>query len=111
MVHVDIDPAEIGKNVKTDVPVVGDAREVLKLLIPELDDANQHDEWMAWIESQRNCVLEAALEERPEYARAVHDHQGDRRSDQRRSDLSPPMSGSIRCGPRSTSVWTTRTDG
>ena len=25
VVHVDIDPAEIGKNVRTDVPVVGDA--------------------------------------------------------------------------------------
>src|SRR5215212_7670894 len=36
VVHVDIDPAEIGKNVKTDVPVVGDAKESLKLLIPEI---------------------------------------------------------------------------
>ncbi|MEJ7839786.1 MAG: thiamine pyrophosphate-binding protein [Thermomicrobiales bacterium] len=37
IVHVDIDPAEIGKNVKTDVPVVGDAKEAIKLLLHEVD--------------------------------------------------------------------------
>jgi acetolactate synthase-1/2/3 large subunit len=66
VVHVDIDPAEIGKNVKTDVPVVGDAREALRLLTPEIE-ARQHHAWQAWIESQRNFVLEAALENRPEW--------------------------------------------
>jgi acetolactate synthase-1/2/3 large subunit len=34
IVHVDIDPAEIGKNVAVDVPVVGDAKRVLGGLIP-----------------------------------------------------------------------------
>jgi len=29
VVHIDIDPAEIGKNVKTDIPIVSDAREAL----------------------------------------------------------------------------------
>lgn len=66
VVHVDIDPAEIGKNVKTDVPVVGDAREVLKVLIHEVEH-RQHDGWLTWIESQRNRVLERALEDRPEW--------------------------------------------
>ncbi|WP_407653234.1 biosynthetic-type acetolactate synthase large subunit [Alicyclobacillus acidoterrestris] len=33
VVHVDIDPAEIGKNVPTDVPVVGDAKEALAMLL------------------------------------------------------------------------------
>ena len=65
VVHVDIDPAEIGKNVETKVPVVGDAREVIDLLI-DLVDEKQHDEWTTWIETQRNYVLEAALEDRPE---------------------------------------------
>ncbi|MEZ4531674.1 MAG: biosynthetic-type acetolactate synthase large subunit [Thermomicrobiales bacterium] len=64
VVHVDIDPAEIGKNVATKVPVVGDAREVIDLLI-DLVDERTHDEWTAWIESQKNFVLEAALEDRP----------------------------------------------
>ena len=34
IVHVDIDPAEIGKNVAVDVPVVGDAKRVLAGLLP-----------------------------------------------------------------------------
>lgn len=29
VIHIDIDPAEIGKNIKTDVPIVGDAKNVL----------------------------------------------------------------------------------
>ncbi|MEA2515801.1 MAG: acetolactate synthase large subunit [Thermomicrobiales bacterium] len=66
IVHVDIDPAEIGKNVKTDVPVVGDAREVLKLLIPEVENRT-HPDWMSWIDSQHNRRLEAALEQRPDW--------------------------------------------
>jgi acetolactate synthase-1/2/3 large subunit len=34
IVHVDIDPAEIGKNVVADIPIVGDAKHVLAALIP-----------------------------------------------------------------------------
>ena len=45
IIHVDIDPAEIGKNVRTDVPVVGDAREVLKMLLPEVEDRQHDDGW------------------------------------------------------------------
>ena len=66
VVHVDIDPAEIGKNVRTDVPVVGDAAEVLKLLIPLIEE-NRYDDWMAWIDSRRDRVLTEALEDRPEW--------------------------------------------
>lgn len=66
IVHVDIDPAEIGKNVKTDVPVVGDAREVLKVLIHEVEH-RRHDEWLTWIDGQHNRVLERALEDRPDW--------------------------------------------
>ncbi len=66
VVHVDIDPAEIGKNVETHVPVVGDAREVLRMLVEEVEPGN-HEAWMTWIDGQRNRVLEAALEDRPEW--------------------------------------------
>jgi acetolactate synthase-1/2/3 large subunit len=37
IVHVDIDPAEIGKNVAVEVPIVGDARRVLTALTPLVD--------------------------------------------------------------------------
>jgi acetolactate synthase-1/2/3 large subunit len=66
VIHVDIDPAEIGKNVRTDVPVVGDAREALKLLIPEVT-VRSHGEWHRWIDEQRDRVLEAALDDHPEW--------------------------------------------
>jgi acetolactate synthase-1/2/3 large subunit len=42
--HVDIDPAEIGKNVKTDIPVVGDARHVLTELNQRVKP-RKPDEW------------------------------------------------------------------
>jgi acetolactate synthase-1/2/3 large subunit len=48
IIHVDIDPAEIGKNVKTDVPIVGDAKHVLQLLLEEVAE-RRHDEWLAQI--------------------------------------------------------------
>jgi acetolactate synthase-1/2/3 large subunit len=37
IVHADIDPAEIGKNRAADVPIVGDAREVISELIPAIE--------------------------------------------------------------------------
>jgi len=66
IVHVDIDPAEIGKNIPADVPVVGDAGEALKLLVQEVDNGD-HAAWMRWIDEQRDRVLEAALEDVPEW--------------------------------------------
>lgn len=66
VIHVDIDPAEIGKNVHADVPVVGDVKEVLKLLTPEVASGD-HTAWRTWIEGQQNRVLRAALEDRPDW--------------------------------------------
>src|SRR5439155_19266290 len=46
IVHVDIDPADIGKNVAVEVPIVGDAKRVLTALLPmvaEMDPANRAD--------------------------------------------------------------------
>ncbi len=43
IVHADIDPAEIGKNKAVDVPIVGDLREVIADLLPELQrEHGQH---------------------------------------------------------------------
>lgn len=43
VVHADIDPAEIGKNKRADVPIVGDLREVIADLLPELErEHGQH---------------------------------------------------------------------
>ncbi|NNL82419.1 MAG: biosynthetic-type acetolactate synthase large subunit [Winogradskyella sp.] len=44
VIHFEIDPAEIDKNVKTDVAVLGDAKASLEALLPLLDKKN-HDSW------------------------------------------------------------------
>src|SRR5205085_5155356 len=44
-IHVEIDPAEINKNVKVDVALVGDLREVLRELQPMLESTPKHPEW------------------------------------------------------------------
>ncbi len=50
IIHIDIDPAEIGKVLKTEVPVVGDARQALRLLLEELEPL-EHDDWLSLIRS------------------------------------------------------------
>lgn len=43
--HIDIDPAEIGKNISTDIPVVADAKEALKALLTSSIDMPDHKFW------------------------------------------------------------------
>lgn len=45
IIHIDIDPAEIGKNVKTTVPIVGDMKNVIEKLIEEIGDYHTPHEW------------------------------------------------------------------
>ncbi|HAX24847.1 MAG TPA: biosynthetic-type acetolactate synthase large subunit, partial [Chloroflexi bacterium] len=52
IVHIDIDPAEIGKNVETAVPVVGDARQALAMLVADVEEL-RHEEWIAEIDDWR----------------------------------------------------------
>ena len=49
VIHIDIDPAEIGKNVKVDVPIVGDVKNVLKALNKAVD-VQDHVEWVSQIQ-------------------------------------------------------------
>ncbi|MGA3092391.1 MAG: biosynthetic-type acetolactate synthase large subunit [Terriglobales bacterium] len=44
-IHIEIDPAEINKNVKVDVPLVGDLREVLLELMPQVESVDR-SEWL-----------------------------------------------------------------
>src|SRR6478735_5737029 len=45
VIHLDIDPAEIDKNVKTTIPVWGDCKETLPLLT-ELIEKKEHKDWL-----------------------------------------------------------------
>ena len=46
IIHIDIDPAEIGKNKKVDVPIVGDVKEVLKDLLALMKKQDARDTWL-----------------------------------------------------------------
>jgi acetolactate synthase-1/2/3 large subunit len=52
IIHIDIDPAEIGKNVRVDVPIVGDIKNVLQVLNGEIVQRN-HIEWVHQLEQWR----------------------------------------------------------
>jgi len=49
IIHIDIDPTSISKNVKVDIPVVGDAKNVLENLVPLVKFVERR-EWFARIE-------------------------------------------------------------
>ncbi|MFH1715326.1 MAG: biosynthetic-type acetolactate synthase large subunit [Elusimicrobiota bacterium] len=69
IIHIDIDPTSISKNVKVNVPVVGDAKNTLTQLV-KLVKANKHDEWMKIInEWKKNNPLEYKRDAklRPQY--------------------------------------------
>ena len=51
VIHLEIDPAEIDKNVKCEVAVLGDAKKSLKLLIQAVKP-NKHD---AWLQEFKDC--------------------------------------------------------
>lgn len=55
IIHIDIDPAEIGKNIGVDHPLVGDAKAVLGQLLElaEKDEQPKRDEWKAQLSAYR----------------------------------------------------------
>ena len=53
IVHIDIDPAEIGKNKRVDVPVVGDVKAVLTDMLSSIKKKGIHDIWLKKIQHWR----------------------------------------------------------
>ncbi|MEK6546656.1 MAG: biosynthetic-type acetolactate synthase large subunit, partial [Nitrospinota bacterium] len=59
VVHIDIDPTSISKNIPADIPIVGDAKDILKKLIGLLkkekkDWKKDHHEWLNQVEEWKN---------------------------------------------------------
>ncbi|OQY33361.1 MAG: acetolactate synthase, large subunit, biosynthetic type [Spirochaetaceae bacterium 4572_59] len=50
LIHIDIDPAEIGKNIETLLPIVGDIRQILEKLLGIVNPGN-HQEWLNTLRS------------------------------------------------------------
>lgn len=57
IIHIDIDPAEIGKNRKTNTPIVGDAKNILKQLL-EYDYHLSNQKWCDNIRYSRQSYFE-----------------------------------------------------
>jgi acetolactate synthase-1/2/3 large subunit len=66
IVHIDIDPAELGKNVRTAVPIVGDAKHVLKLLTQEVQEG-KHEAWWEQLNQWRVEHPSLALPDTPAF--------------------------------------------
>ena len=46
IIHLDIDPAEINKNIKVEVPIIGDCKESLKLITEKIE-IRSHEKWIS----------------------------------------------------------------
>ena len=64
IIHFEIDPSEIDKNVKVNLAVMGDCKQTLAEILPLVDSA-KHDSWIAgfkpYAEKEYNKVIEPAL--------------------------------------------------
>ncbi|MEM0577403.1 biosynthetic-type acetolactate synthase large subunit [Flavobacterium polysaccharolyticum] len=60
VIHFEIDPAEVDKNVKTDVAVLGDVKESLAALLP-LVEAKSHEAWHNEFKEKYKIELESVI--------------------------------------------------
>lgn len=66
VIHIDIDPAEIGKNIGADIPVVGDAKIILSSLNKELTGNNPSNNWLKSImEFKKTAIPRVSYEDIP----------------------------------------------
>lgn len=56
ILHIDIDPAEIGKNIGADYPLVGDAKAVLSQML-EMAEPMEHKEWLEQLDALRTVRI------------------------------------------------------
>lgn len=61
LIHLDIDPAEIDKNIKADVPVWGDCKDTLPLLT-QLVNQKTHPKWLAKFREYTQAEVDAVIE-------------------------------------------------
>ena len=107
-IHIEIDPAEINKNVPVDVALIGDLREVLEQFLPRVAPRDGSG-WIRSINAMKGDAAVRDIKNLPDNwhlyaAHVIHDlwtQPAARR-------LSLPMSGSTRCGRRNTTSTRSR---
>ena len=76
-IHIELDPAEINKNVRVDVPIVGDARTVLQELLLHVERCDRPD-WMTYIDDLKGNSAVRDIKNLPDLgklyaAHVIHD--------------------------------------
>ena len=75
--HIDIDPAEIGKIISADIPVVGDAQKALQMLLAEPTVHNNTEKWIEKVTKDKNRVRSYDKKERVVQPQAVIERIGE----------------------------------
>ena len=75
--HIDIDPAEIGKIIRADIPVVGDAKKALQMLLAEPTVHNNTEKWIEKVTKDKNRVRSYDKKERVVQPQAVIERIGE----------------------------------
>ena len=75
--HIDIDPAEIGKIIAVDIPVVGDAKKALQQLLAEPTVHNNTEKWIEKVTQDKNRVRSYDKKERVVQPQAVIERIGE----------------------------------
>ncbi len=69
-IHIDIDPSSISKNVKVDVPIVGDAKLILAQLLEELDKVADTRQWLVAVRQWKKkhpLIYKEDMKIKPQY--------------------------------------------
>jgi len=80
-IHIEVDPAEVNKNIKVDVALIGDLRTVLEELLPRISSGHGGRDGSAWIktiESSKGAVAVRDIKNLPDSghlyaAHVIHD--------------------------------------
>ena len=75
--HIDIDPAEIGKIISADIPVVGDAKKALQMLLAEPTVHSNTEKWIEKVTKDKNRVRSYDKKERVVQPQAVIERIGE----------------------------------
>jgi acetolactate synthase-1/2/3 large subunit len=76
-IHIDVDPAEINKNIKVDIALIGDLREVLEELLPRVS-ARDGQAWLKTVEASKGASAVRDIKNLPDSghlyaAHVIHD--------------------------------------
>jgi acetolactate synthase I/II/III large subunit len=72
-IHIEVDPAEINKSVKVDLPIVGDVREVLTLLLPRIETRDR-SVWHSRIDELKGDAAVRDIQQLPDNGRLYAAH-------------------------------------